>query len=680
MKKTLAVFFAALAFCVVQRDRALCGDGAYVMQGVYFMPVHWENPLFGRHRIIEFRNGSFRSSISYGRRKEVPVEIKGRCSSHNNTMTLEYHDGEKLVRLSNTYAVVNGHLWLGVFVKGKGPKGEPQWACHTERLSFFSHSDHRAPQGWVRWNIEKGTWELLPTDPQTGRKVEFSGLSTLPLPDKREDVEAFTAVFPDNDTLRSVSSAIGWLRYGDVDFGVALPEDAELAEMGKRYGDRLFRARYVRKGDVIIAPWSIDLGPAGLVPKIVEAEAVEGEWVNESDSTDVVKLRKPAAKDGRARIGPAFLPLYGPQGAKALAKALREAEFRSDENGISHSTWGWDCHMGHGDAPFHIYWLALKDGRMARYVSSGGCGNSTPARGVEFFRKMDDGKPERSKQAREDGNGQSAWRIERGSAKDVVVLSGPGTWGAGIVEEGVRVWHAVRLPGTTQAIVTVQSGHAYWVEFETLSGQPRADVLPGFANKRRVMGAVRGLHCVAVSHDAQLVAMGDWSGNVYVWELARTETANRLLKQEKEAEKKALAEQLHERKLAHVMKRTPLALMSVLKPGAFHIWSEQAARWERIPGAHRGYVTDVQFSEDSDLVMSGDSNGLFCALDVGRKEMKCRWRAVASIIGLEFHGNGIDIRTAADRVWRWSPQDAEPRLLDETAEPDAPAKMDAPRN
>jgi hypothetical protein len=142
---------------------------------------------------------------------------------------------------------------------------------------------------------------------------------------------------------------------------------------------------FTQYADAILAPWSIDLGPTDLRPQTIDKSGLVGKWTSEADPKESVTFGA-TKKPGIQLLALAFGPWTEAQFHRA--RALASAELEPDVHGISHATTGWNCGMGHGDFPFHIHWLALKDGRLVRHLSRGGCNGGSKALKIEFFRRI----------------------------------------------------------------------------------------------------------------------------------------------------------------------------------------------------------------------------------------------------------------------------------------------------
>jgi hypothetical protein len=161
---------------------------------------------------------------------------------------------------------------------------------------------------------------------------------------------------------------------------------SELFSYLSGYGDEgrnrfhLQRNYYQVKENTIIAPWSIDMGPVGIFPKAFSAEKMYGEWVAESDATRKFSIIAPDQKPGIAfkrnwSWGEPKYPLFD------------RIHFNPDSTGIIHFSAHHDCVMNHEDTPFIGVLIPLSENRLARFISSGGCGGAYPAQGPEIFVK-----------------------------------------------------------------------------------------------------------------------------------------------------------------------------------------------------------------------------------------------------------------------------------------------------
>lgn len=208
-------------------------------------------------------------------------------------------------------------------------------------------------------------------------------------------------------------------------------------------------------------------------------------------------------------------------------------------------------------------------------------------------------------------------RLRIGNSADELALVTPGGTYRRRPEPNTRIWDFALIPGSTKAVVTVQSGRAYLLDLK--SRKPPTRILP----------AGRGFHTVAVSADSR-VALGDWTGNVYVIPVSQLRAGN-----------------------AHWPRR---AAGDESKYGGVYIWSATAKRWDLIGRHHLGYVTGAAFSKDGRTLFSGDQNGNLLATDLKAAGVQFRHRLKSSVTGIVFEGNRAVIHSADGQLHQWEPK------------------------
>jgi hypothetical protein len=145
-------------------------------------------------------------------------------------------------------------------------------------------------------------------------------------------------------------------------------------------------ATYERVGDTMIAPWSIDLGPVGLMPvKAAAAEQVVGEWIGADGRT--ITVRAPAKDGPLAPLLPSPLVFGRPEGAW-VERMISELTFQPDARGISMKVYGWNCGMGHMDLRGLIYSFTTADQRLVRITYPAMCARwPQDPRPIEIFHR-----------------------------------------------------------------------------------------------------------------------------------------------------------------------------------------------------------------------------------------------------------------------------------------------------
>lgn len=311
-------------------------------------------------------------------RTNVPITQSG-------VIRMPWFNGRKVTRGDCTYAIIDGQLWLGVFCKPAFYPDHGQWACIGLDAGIYGSGTRDIPNGLIEWDTDKGVWYF-----QSVGKPAITNVRMLAQPGRKlVDGEPFVLVFDDNETWEKAMPAPtghdnkwssrmqGGFRRTIV--GLAVPPGWTLEEEAKGLKmtpmrffdwaartpigpiDGSYRRLYRRRGDVILAPWSTCLGPAGHRPTPTTFKDVEGEWVDAKDPKQVVRVVRPPADRFLAGM------MFGrPEPGKPLvADALH---FEPDADGVSHQTFGYNCGMNHADIPGHIFWF--HDGRrIVRYIT-----------------------------------------------------------------------------------------------------------------------------------------------------------------------------------------------------------------------------------------------------------------------------------------------------------------------
>lgn len=380
------------------------------IEGIYFLRG---GP--GEGRVLQLDGKRFRYflHVSSGR----PLEIHGNIWTSGRTVFFVFFNGKSLVRFSCTYAVVDGELWLGVFRKAARKDGTEVWNMIPARPEFFGRRKGSVPEVvGIAWIGDKWKVRLSSSKPP----ITVEGIREI-RPAKRKGPDGpFIPVFPDDK--KTVQLAGAWAStqlaagaWAPTGFGCGVSDSSDVYP-GKlwRFGITAARGKgpvpkeklarifsstksshrsntgkpyYERRGDVIMTPWSINLGPVGLVPVKLKPEEASGVWVNEANAKDRVTIRGPK-KEG-AQGSPLHFPwMFGTTSPKRVKSYLSKAVYAPDSRGIAHHIWGWNCCMGHGDYPFHTFWAAVSRDRMVRHITRGGCMASTYPEGkIDFFRR-----------------------------------------------------------------------------------------------------------------------------------------------------------------------------------------------------------------------------------------------------------------------------------------------------
>ena len=147
-------------------------------------------------------------------------------------------------------------------------------------------------------------------------------------------------------------------------------------------------ATYKRVGDVLIGPWSSDLGVTGLKPVEAKAEQALGEWTSAGGKRVIVKEAEKEG-DGLTFKG---LGMIGPRPSKeGIERMVSELTLDAGEKGIHRKVYGWNCMMAHMDHGGVIYWFLTVEGKLVRVIfpayCDGGSGGWAQDGEVEVFEK-----------------------------------------------------------------------------------------------------------------------------------------------------------------------------------------------------------------------------------------------------------------------------------------------------
>jgi len=221
--------------------------------------------------------------------------------------------------------------------------------------------------------------------------------------------------------------------------------------------------------------------------------------------------------------------------------------------------------------------------------------------------------------------------LTRGETKDEVLLVTPNRTYRRTPEPQTKVWDFALIPGTSTALVAVQSGHAYVLDL-------RAEEAP-----KRVLPSGRGFHTVAVSRGG-LVALGDWSGNVYVLPVDGLDAGETAFPSPSPAKAR------RGRRAAH---RPRYPVDDASRFGVVYIWSKKDSQWSDVYRYHCGYVTDMQFSADGKLLFSADQNGQFLVTEVNSRKVQYHRRLGESITQIAVKDRRVYVRTCGGALHEW---------------------------
>jgi len=363
----LASFFLCFPLCL---SGLVCGQEAVAdaerFDGIYF--------LYGGRRILRIEKNTFRlrKSDSY---------YEGELSGTFIFGSFLFFDGFKEARVDATMGVVDNHLWAGVLCRMKGHDGKESWGGGWDGAAFFAPPAEDAKDLRLAWCPEDGSWYYFRRfDHKENIKHEVRGIKMVSDPRGKNGTSRFTLLH--SEEFRRFPYLVNqW----DID-------EAKKHSHKEGKEDEWFEKLghyFERKGDVVLTPWSVDLGQIGLKPVEIQEKDVLGTWSDEADGTLVEFHRQDEApKPDRSQL---LMGLFGKRDRESINKMFEHAHFKPNLFGVTHYATGWNCVMGHMDFPFHVYWIPLTKTRMVRYVSKGGCygGGTLPQSGIRFFKKKE---------------------------------------------------------------------------------------------------------------------------------------------------------------------------------------------------------------------------------------------------------------------------------------------------
>ncbi|QSQ25391.1 hypothetical protein JY651_10875 [Pyxidicoccus parkwayensis] len=313
---------------------------------------------------------------------------RGTFEMHDGVLRLKPVGTGSRVVLESTYAVVDGHLLLGVLRPVNGE--QHRWISSALPWEFLAEAGMLRPQPAafrIDWDMREGQWRFS----SGARQVVLSGVARLENP--ADGGRSFVPVFRRPDRRGGVDDPTGMVAEGPVAVGLSFrfgweagPEDPlewDGALVRPRSSDAgpgmapadVFREQfqsdggastYRRRGDIVMTPWTVDLGPVGLLPVHVDPWTREGTYV--SGDKELVVSARPPPQDGT------YAAAFRREGDESTCHYLPDARGLAVWSlGMEHEP------MNHADKTTVMFCFALADGRFVRYVSSGGCNGGRPA-------------------------------------------------------------------------------------------------------------------------------------------------------------------------------------------------------------------------------------------------------------------------------------------------------------
>lgn len=355
---------------------SLRADEKPTLDGVYFLAADR-----GEARLLRINKGRFDIRLI----GNLAGTVSGYFSGGEGGVHFIYFNGAEQVRCVATAAVIDGRLWVGVFYRD--PHQKDLFACRTLHTGLFGPEQYGMPAGTIRWDMGKSTWTLTGPHDNFNKSTVIENVRVLrnPLDEKDRrlmpvfrdgDREKVETIFRDEGP-RNYRDWAGWWALGA---GMFVDEDWRLEEKLKEAGDdagqrkkiidtalrvNVGRRVFEQHGDVILTPWSVDLGPVGLVPAEVETKQLIGEYVAVDHAKLRVTIEEPKKDDPPPHIRHLRPGLHTAEQWRALYSTLAS---NPDDWGVHRRVIHENCMMGHIDYPGYDFWLPLGDGRLARYL------------------------------------------------------------------------------------------------------------------------------------------------------------------------------------------------------------------------------------------------------------------------------------------------------------------------
>lgn len=365
------------------------------IDGVYFLPTYKYEP-----RILTIQGRKFTLEF-FG---SLPGSVSGLVSSSEKEVGFNYFNGERRVRVQASSAIINGELWLGVFHPVAYSKKQ-RWVATADELGLLGYAARFCPEGQIMWDWDAETFAHTPLPFVRSKTKTFENVKLLESPTEKinpflspvfllTDFENLLPLFSDYLHQKQIGESDVMTRLGVfakpgwklADSFEKLQADNETEAFHKLTqlwpGEVSFqRGYYKRVGDVIIAPWSINLGPIGLLPAKKSAEELAGEWVSD-EAKKTVTLEYEPKRDDLFR-GLLF-------GKPDYAKLLGTLQYVEGEGPVHQTGIYQNCMMGRADFAGHIFWFATADGRIVRYIypsNHGPIGDDPPVNKLHIFRR-----------------------------------------------------------------------------------------------------------------------------------------------------------------------------------------------------------------------------------------------------------------------------------------------------
>ncbi|WP_205525921.1 hypothetical protein [Pyxidicoccus trucidator] len=337
------------------------------------------------------------------------LSLRGTFEARDGLLRLKPVGGGTATTLETTYAVVDGRLLLGVLRQVGDARHRWTSAALPSKLLGHERMVPTQPEAFrIDWDLREGEWRFT----SGARQVVLNGVARLEHP--KLGGRLFVPVFRSPaqrgggddparmlvDHQRVVGHALGTQSLFGLEPASAAPLVWDGAQVRSRNGgagsgmkpaELVLRilsesagTSYERRGEVVVTPWTVDLGPVGLLPVRADPSKLAGTYVN-GDKEFIVSAQPPSPSPQAEMY--AMIGQYHPE---------REVtcHYAPDARGLVTWTLGGDHMMGHWDKATRMFCFVLADGRVVRYRSSGGCGGMAPPALDVFERRTSPRKEE----------------------------------------------------------------------------------------------------------------------------------------------------------------------------------------------------------------------------------------------------------------------------------------------
>lgn len=350
------------------------------LDGIYFLPADR-----GEARLLRIAANRFDIRLI----GNLGGTVTGIFSGGRGAVNLLYFNGAKRVRCESTSAVINGRLWVGVFQRDQ--HRSKRFICRTLNTDVFGSAQAGMPHGTIYWDMDKATWTLTPPHDAAHDATIIDNVQILRHPDDKDDrrlVPIFNEkLLPKVATIFRNDGPTGyrdWASWCAVSAGIFVADDWQFENQPKKAGDdaaarkamidqtlrvNVGRQHYEQHGDVILAPWSVDLGPVGMIPTKDKAAKLTGEYVAVDNDKLKVTVASPPLTPKKDDVSAAIKHFaFGRKSLEQWEAVFKTLDQNPDDWGVHRRVLNDNCMMGHADWPGYDFWLPLPKGRLARYI------------------------------------------------------------------------------------------------------------------------------------------------------------------------------------------------------------------------------------------------------------------------------------------------------------------------